>query len=339
MKENRAPASSPLLTVQNLAVAQEEGVLRLDRWFRNRFPQISQIRLQKLLRSGQVRVDGKRAQASDRVYPGQVVRVPPLPDGVSSVHEKKPHTKSLAAERLIKDLQGRILYKDEDVLVINKPFGLAVQGGTGTTLHLDAVLDELRFEAKQRPRLVHRLDRDTAGVLVLARTQDAARKLAASFKHHNARKYYWAVTLGRPPHMQGRIDAALAKSGDSFEKVEHNEDEGREAITYYSVVQSAGRMASWVALWPVTGRTHQLRAHLALVGTPILGDPKYGQKDEFEVAKKLHLFARRLILPHPNPRKGLLDVVAPLPDHFRSTFAHFGFEGLDDEDPFRELEV
>ena len=340
--ETETTIETSLRQVLNLTVEREEGVMRLDRWFRNHFPHMSQIKLQKLLRSGQVRVDGKRAKAADRVFPGQVIRIPPLPlpDNQSEKKYKapQPHKKSQTHERLVKDLHSRILYKDEDVLIINKPFGLAVQGGTGTALHLDAVMDDLQFEAKQRPRLVHRLDKDTAGVLVLARSQDAARKLAACFKHHDARKYYWAVTKGRPNPPEGQIDASLAKSGESFEKVEHNEDDGRKAITEFSVVQSAGKLASWVALWPVTGRTHQLRAHMSLIGTPILGDPKYGEKDDFGTAKRLHLFARRLILPHPNPKKGVLDIVAPPPEHIVATFRHFGFEGLDDGDPFKEID-
>lgn len=317
-------------------VSNADGIQRIDRWFRKHYPALSHIQLQKLLRSGQVRLDGKRVDAAERVHPGMVVRVPPLPDArpLAAGHDKK---KAAVSDRLVKDLLSRVLYRDDDVIVLNKPFGLAVQGGTGTTQHLDGALDALRFGSDERPRLVHRLDRDTAGVLILARHQAAARNLAASFAKHNLRKYYWAVTLGVPKHKQGKVDAALAKSEGSFEKMEHNEEEGKDAITYYKVVQSADRTAAWMALWPVTGRTHQLRAHMALLGTPMIGDPKYGEKDELGLPRKLHLFARRLIIPHPGNRRKMIDAVAPLPDHFKPAWDYFGFQGEDDGDPFAGL--
>ena len=314
-------------------VSADEAGMRLDRWFKTHFPGLGFGHLQKLLRTGQVRVDGKRADSATRLATGQSVRVPPLPEALPSFSSPSVAT---VPDRLVKDLLARVLYRDEDVLVINKPFGLAVQGGTGTTVHLDGALDALRFGSPHRPKLVHRLDRDTAGVLVLGRTPEATRRLAESFRLHRARKYYWALTLGRPNPPAGSIEGALAKSGDSFEKMELNTAEGRDALTHYSTVQTAGKLAAWVALWPVTGRTHQLRAHLALLGNPILGDPKYGRPDDFGLPKKLYLFARRLIVPHPG-KKGMLDIVAPPPDHFKPAFAHFGFQGLDDGDPFRDV--
>lgn len=317
-------------------VSETDGIQRIDRWFKRHYPELGHIQLQKLLRSGQVRLDGKRVEASERVHPGMVIRIPPLPDS-----KPKP-AKAAAAkvpDKLVKDLLSRVLYRDDDVIVLNKPFGLAVQGGTGTTQHLDGALDALRFGSKERPRLVHRLDRDTAGVLILARHPAAARNLATSFAKHDLRKYYWAVTLGVPKQRQGMVDAPLAKSEGSFEKMEHNEEEGKNAVTYYKVVQTADKSAAWVALWPVTGRTHQLRAHMALLGTPMIGDPKYGEKDDFGLPKKLHLFARQLIIPHPGNRRKMINAVAPLPEHFRPAWDHFGFQGEDDGDPFAELRV
>lgn len=314
-------------------VTREDGVQRVDRWFKRHYPHVNHIQLQKLLRTGQIRVDGKRVEASDRVTVGQSIRIPPLPEPVAPTGKKKPKV----SDKVVKDLLSRVLYRDDDVIVLNKPYGLAVQGGTGTTQHVDGALDALRFGSDERPKLVHRLDKDTAGVLILARHAEAARRLSNSFRLHKARKYYWAVVLGQPKLSQGRIDAALAKSTGAFEKMEMNEEEGREAITYYEVVQTAGKAATWLALWPVTGRTHQLRAHMAIIETPMLGDPKYGQKDDFELPKKLHLFARRLIIPHPMQRK-VIDVSAPLPDHFKPAWEHFGFQGQDDGDPFANLE-
>ena len=316
-------------------VGRTEGEQRLDRWFKSNYPQLSHVQLQKLLRTGQVRVDGKRAEANTRVQPGQQIRIPPLPEETAKPKHSGPRAPS---DKLVKDLLSRVLYRDDDVLVINKPFGLAVQGGTGTTQHLDGALDELKLGGKDRPRLVHRLDRDTAGVLILGRNQEATRRLAESFRRHDVRKYYWAVTLGRPKLAQGMVDAPLAKSTSSFEKMELNDEEGQKALTYYQVVQSAGKIAAWVALWPVTGRTHQLRAHMQIIGTPILGDPKYGERDEFDLPRKLHLFARRMIIPHPTGR-GMIDVKAPMPEHFKPAWQHFGFQGDDDNDPFAELRV
>jgi len=322
----------PAAKVRLMKVAKSENEVRLDRWFKRHFPHVNHIALEKLLRTGQVRLDGKRVKSNERLRPGQEVRVPPLPEA-----DAKPvKAEARVPDNLVKDLLARILYKDDDVLVLNKPFGLAVQGGTGTTMHLDAALDYLKFGAKERPRLVHRLDRDTAGVLVLARNVAAASKLGEIFRRHKVRKYYWAVTVGRPHLMKGRIDAALLKQGGDFERMEVNETEGQDAVTYYSIVESAERIAAWVALWPITGRTHQLRAHLAAIGHPILGDPKYGDKTRIaEIPNKLHLFARRLILPHPT--KGTLDVKAPLPEHFKPAWDYFGF-GKNDDDPFRDLE-
>jgi 23S rRNA pseudouridine955/2504/2580 synthase len=234
-----------------------------------------------------------------------------------------------------------VLYRDADVLVIDKPAGLAVQGGTATPRHLDAMLDALRFDAAERPRLVHRLDKDTSGVLVLARTALAAQRLAAAFRSKDARKYYWAVTVGVPRPFQGKIDAPLAKETTARgERVAQDDEDGKRAVTLYQVVEHAAKKAAWVALWPLTGRTHQLRVHMATIGTPILGDGKYGGGEAFlpgaEVPRQLHLHARRIVVPHP--RGGRIDVTAPLPDHLTATWAYFGFDRTDDGDPFAVIE-
>jgi 23S rRNA pseudouridine955/2504/2580 synthase len=226
------------------------------------------------------------------------------------------------------------------VIALDKPAGLAVQGGTGTTRHLDGMLDALAYDG-ERPRLVHRLDRDTSGVLLLARTLEAARRLGEAFRGKAARKYYWAVTVGVPEEPRGRIDAALAKlPGPSGERVEIDEDDGRPAATLYAVVDHAANKAAWVALWPLSGRTHQLRAHMNAIETPILGDRKYGgeaaQMAGEGIGPGLHLHARRILLPHPSGR-GRIDVTAPLPPHMRETWRFFGFSPKDDGDPFAGL--
>ncbi|MSP49296.1 MAG: RluA family pseudouridine synthase [Alphaproteobacteria bacterium] len=321
------------MPVEQREVAAEEVDLRLDRWFKRHFPTLGHGRLEKLLRTGQVRVDGKRVKAGQRLEPGQVVRVPPL-DIEAPAPKREP---SAVEEREAKDLRARVLHKDAEILVIDKPAGLAVQGGTGTDRHLDGLLEALRFEAKERPRLVHRLDRDTSGVLVLARTAEAARWLGEAFKSRDADKVYWAVVAGVPKPRQGRIDLKLAKlPGKSGERVAVDAREGKHAVTDFAVVEEVKGIAAWVALKPLTGRTHQLRAHLQAIGHPILGDGKYGGKaahlDLPDAPKQLQLHARSIALKRPNGR--VLKVEAPLPPHLRSTWAAFGFSARPDRDPF-----
>ncbi|WP_207484314.1 RluA family pseudouridine synthase [Arenibaculum pallidiluteum] len=318
--------------VRTLVVAADEAEIRLDRWFKRHFPQIGHGHLEKLLRTGQVRVDGKRAKAATRLEAGQSVRVPPV------TAEPAAPAAPRVSERDAAWLRSLVLFRDEDVIALDKPAGLAVQGGTNTARHLDGMLDALRFDAAERPRLVHRLDKDTSGVLLLARSAFAAARLAETFRGKDARKYYWAVTAGVPKPLQGKIDAPLAKeAGPQGERVAAGAEEGRRAVSLYQVIEAAGKRAAWVALWPLTGRTHQLRVHMAAIGTPILGDGKYGGEGAFisgaEVPKQIHLHARRIILPHPR-KGGRIDVTAPLPPHMRATWSYFGFDGEDDGDPF-----
>jgi 23S rRNA pseudouridine955/2504/2580 synthase len=324
--------------VQTLEVAPDEAALRLDRWFKRRFPQLGHGRLERLLRTGQVRVDGKRAKAGLRLEPGQKVRVPPLGQDDEALRPApKPRP---VDERAVAELQRRVLYRDDEVLAIDKPAGLAVQGGTETPHHLDLMLDGLRFGAKERPRLVHRLDKDTSGVLLLARSARAAAWLAEAFRRKDARKVYWAVTVGVPHPVQGRIDMALDKHpGAKGERVAPDE-EGRRAVTYYAIVEHAGKKAAWLAMMPVTGRTHQLRVHAAAIGTPILGDGKYGgagaQLSGSGLPRQLHLHARQIRMPRP--QGGWIDVTAPLPPHMRTTWQFFGFDPEPERDPFADLE-
>lgn len=331
------------MSVQLIPVAADEADVRLDRWFRRRWPEVSQGRLEKLLRTGQVRVDGRRAKAGQRLEAGQVVRVPPLPAETPESARPSPVRKTVPKIRPEDEamILSSVLYRDDDVIVLNKPPGLATQGGTNTTLHVDALLGALRFDSAERPRLVHRLDKDTSGVLILGRSARAASALTAAFRSRAARKVYWALVVGYPDPSEGSIRAPIAKVPVAgVEKMEVNVEEGQAARTEFTVLDAAGRRIVWLHLEPLTGRTHQLRVHCAYLGTPILGDGKYGGAEAHVqgegVSRKLHLHARALRIPHPSGR-GQLSVQAPLPEHMARSFAFFDFDEKAVEDPFAVL--
>ncbi|MCQ8241443.1 RluA family pseudouridine synthase [Rhizosaccharibacter radicis] len=313
------------MSVVQITVTEDENEIRLDRWFRRHYPHLTQGALQKLCRTGQVRVDGKRADTSTRLLPGQAVRVPPIPQAAKPAPAPVP----VVDERDVKEMTRMVVYRDDHVIVLNKPSGLPVQGGPGITRHVDGLLDALRFGSEHRPRLVHRIDRDTSGLLLLARTPGVAAKLAAAFRTRDVRKLYWAVVIGRPTPPDGVIDLPLARLGAGPGSLtiaaQRDEDDAAHALTEYATRDSAGRKMSWLELSPMTGRMHQLRVHCEALGTPILGDPKYGVEvphpDGF--AERLHLHARALELPHP--AGGRLVVAAELPPHMRETFKALGF--------------
>jgi 23S rRNA pseudouridine955/2504/2580 synthase len=302
-------------------VAAGEVDLRLDRWFKRHFPRLRHGQLQKLLRTGQVRVDGRRAGSDLRLAPGQVVRVPPLPEASERPPPATPAVRPGDRELL----EAMILHRDEALLVLNKPPGLAVQGGTGTRRHVDGLLATLG-EGETRPRLVHRLDKDTSGLLVVARTPAAAAKLTEAFRRHRVEKLYWALVVGRPHPAEGILDQPLAKQASGRgERVEADAD-GRPARTAFRTVARAGKVATWLALVPHTGRTHQLRAHCAALGVPILGDGKYGgaAAKPSGAPPGLMLHAREIRLPHPEG--GTLQTSAPLPAPLRAGFDWLGIE-------------
>ncbi len=319
-----------MTAVQTMTVTAEEDDLRLDRWFKRHFPNVGHGRLQKWLRTGQVRLDGGRTKAGTHVREGQSIRVPPIMPGDADGDVRQPRQPIVNSKRA-NELQSRILHCDRDVLIIDKPAGLAVQGGSRLSEHVDGYLDSLRMDAKERPRLVHRLDKDTSGVLVLARTAASARWLADAFRRHDLRKLYWAVVVRVPSMEQGIIDAPLEKrrigAGERMGKTEVGE--GQHAKTVYEVVATAGRVAAWLAMEPLTGRTHQLRVHAAdVLGTPILGDGKYGGSGAYlessEVPRALHLHARGIRIPVPGG--GAIEAFAPLPAHMTATFGFFEFK-------------
>ncbi|MBM3555971.1 MAG: RluA family pseudouridine synthase [Alphaproteobacteria bacterium] len=321
------------MKVESVTIAETDAGQRLDRWLRRRFPGLTQGRIEKLLRTGQLRLDGKRAKASDRIAAGQIVRLPPLD---LAPKEDRPQDVSEADARMLRDA---VLHRDDDVIVLNKPPGIPVQGGTGQGRHIDGMLDALRFDAADKPRLVHRLDKDTSGVLVLARGRHAAQFLTGAFKSKKTRKIYWALVVGIPPFERGRIAVPLAKiPTERGESVAADEEGGKEAITWYRTIERLGKMATWLAMMPVTGRTHQLRVHAAEMGTPVAGDAKYGGDRGLltgQISRKLHLHARALEIPHP--KGGMLRVIAPLPSHMAATWRLLGLDPDDARDPFADF--
>jgi 23S rRNA pseudouridine955/2504/2580 synthase len=326
----KAAAQEVLATgVQTLVVEPDEADMRVDRFLVARFPQLAFTHIQRIVRKGELRVDGKRAQPNDRLEAGQKVRIPPL-----KLDQPRPVSRNAAKDQGDREfLKSITLYEDKDVLIINKPMGLAVQGGSGTTRHVDGLLECMRDDEGQKPRLVHRLDKDTAGCLVIAKTRFAASTMAKSFRSRTTRKIYWALVAGVPRVRQGRVSTYLAKEGDEGDsrmKVARHGDEGAShALTYYAVIETAAQKLSWLSLKPVTGRTHQLRAHTAHIGHPIVGDPKYFDIENWElpggIQNKLHLLARRIVIAHPRTGKPI-DVTAPLPPHMQQSFNLLGFD-------------
>jgi 23S rRNA pseudouridine955/2504/2580 synthase len=323
--------------VKRYIVSPDEQGMRLDRWFKHHLPQVTFSYLNKLARTGQVRVEGARVKTNTRLAAQQEIRVPPLEFDTRPADLAKGDVKPLSpADRKLFD--SMVIHEDRDLYVLNKPPGLAVQGGSKTFHHLDGLLMGLANEKGERPLLVHRLDRDTSGVIVVAKRRAVASSLGKLFATRGVKKTYWAITRGVPTPLQGKIDVDLVKaqgpSGDRIRPGEKGEDNVRRAVTFYSVVDKAPPVAAWVSLKPVTGRQHQLRAHMAHIGTPIMGDEKYGGLEEMpeEIAPQLHLHARRIVFPHP--REGEVDVSAELPPHMAQTMVSLGFDPrrYDDED-------
>lgn len=320
------------MTVTTKTTTEDEADIRLDRWFRRHFPGLTQAAIQKLCRTGQVRIDGKRAEAATRLAPGQAIRIPPIPAAPTKTAELVPLDPVLARE-----IEAMILYQDDQLIVLNKPPGLPTQGGPGISKHLDMMLAALRGPEGEKPRLVHRLDKDTSGVLVVARTPGVAAKLASAFRGRTVEKIYWAVVTGRPVPVEGRIERDLVRidgfRGERAAIAGPYDSDTAHSITDYRTLDHAGRKLAWLELKPLTGRTHQLRIHCASIGAPILGDAPYGTEKQDEgnrnsalvegFPERLHLHARRLTLPHP--AGGTLSVEADLPQHMAETFHTLGF--------------
>jgi 23S rRNA pseudouridine955/2504/2580 synthase len=327
MEQKAATTEALISGVQHLTVTADEAGMRVDRFLESRFPQLSFSHIQRIARKGELRVNGKRVETKDRLEEGQDVRMPPVRLDPTAPRPAK------AADDAATFLKGITLYEDADVMVIDKPAGLAVQGGSGTTRHVDGLLMSMADPDGQRPRLVHRLDKETSGCLVIAKTRFAASVLAKSFRSRSARKVYWALVAGVPRVRQGRVSTYLAKEENERESrmaiSKHGGDGAMHAVTFYAVVETSAQKLAWLSLKPVTGRTHQLRAHTAHIGHPIVGDEKYFNVENWQlpggIQNRLHLLARRIVIPHPRGQ-GVIDVTAPLPAHMRQSWNLLGFD-------------
>ncbi|SFB00456.1 ribosomal large subunit pseudouridine synthase C [Poseidonocella pacifica] len=343
--------------VQTITVSPADADQRLDRWLRRLFPAVTQGRIEKMCRKGDLRVDGGRVKANTRLLVGQQVRVPPMPEKSDDRPVVQVQRVSDADAEMI---QNCVIFRDDHIIALNKPPGLPVQGGSKLTRHVDGLADALRFGSEEKPRLVHRLDKDTSGVLIMARTRAVAADLTTAFRHRATRKIYWAAVAGVPTPQMGTIRYGLVKAPGHGAKGEAEKmicvhpreidatPGAKAATTDYAVLAPLGRRAAWVALVPITGRTHQLRAHMAELGHPIIGDGKYGGSGQEnlgdgwgaqlggEVSRKLHLHARSLTLKHP-VTGAVLQLTAPLPDHMKRTWDYLEWlPGDVPADPFEE---
>jgi 23S rRNA pseudouridine955/2504/2580 synthase len=323
--------------VRQFTVAADDDGIRLDRWFKRNLPDATFNIVSRWARTGQLRLDGKRAAPGDRVEAGQTIRVPPA-EPPPAAAKARPERRTLSEDE-VAYVNEMVIHRDDAAIVVNKPPGLATQGGTGTSTHLDALLDGLADDAGNRPKLVHRLDKDTSGVLLVARTVRAAAFFSKAFSGRTARKVYWALVIGVPSVADGYIDLPLAKQpGTGGEKMHVDEAEGLPSRTRYRVIERAGNRAAWVELQPLTGRTHQLRVHMAAIGHPIVGDGKYAGQEAFltgTISRKLHLHARRLRIDHPDG--GRVDVTAELPAHFSESMGALGFDMAAGDLPLDEM--
>ena len=345
-------------SVQRITITPDDADQRLDRWLKRQFPQLSQIRIEKMCRKGELRVDGARCKASTRLETGQEIRVPPI---AFDERPMLPKTPSKVSDQDARMMQDAVIYMDDHLIVLNKPAGLPTQGGSKQLKHVDGLSEALKFGYDEKPRLVHRLDKDTSGVLLLARTRPVAAALTDALRHRETRKVYWAAVAGVPMPQAGTIKFGLLKAPGHGRRGEGekmicihprdvaNTEGAKRATSDYMVLSRLASRGAWVALVPVTGRTHQLRAHMAEIGHPIVGDGKYGGSGQEnlgdgwgaqlggDISKKLHLHARYIRFEHPVTRK-IFEIAADLPEHMQRTWDTFQWDTHDvPNDPFEDM--
>lgn len=304
------------MAVKLVKVKEQDDGMRLNRWFLKYYPDLPLSRLQKLLRTKQIKVDGKKVEASLKLQAGWEIRIPPLED------KPQEKNKDFVSDKNAELIQSMVIYKDNNIIVLNKPSGLAVQGGTNTFHHIDAWLPALKYEKEEAPKLVHRIDKDTSGLLVLARDRKNAEILTKAFREHNLQKTYLALVRGCPKKMSGEIKAPLEKIGEKSVVA----SEGKKALTDYKVLDNVGDKFALIEAKPLTGRTHQIRAHLEYIGTPIVGDDKYfGEVKEkvSDITDKLYLHSYKIDLS--SIYKGM-KIKAELPKHFTEALETLGLE-------------
>jgi 23S rRNA pseudouridine955/2504/2580 synthase len=315
--------------IKKRVVNKDEVNLRIDKWFRLHYPSLPHGRLEKLLRDGNIRVDGSRCKANYRLLEGQEIRVPPITNNGRETFKKK---NKVTDKNFLNLVLNSIIYKDDRLIVINKPYGVSVQGGTGQINYVDGVLEYLKFGFDTRPKLVHRIDKDTSGILILGRTDKSTIELTELFRKNRIEKIYWAVVIGKPSNSNGIIDVSLKKSVENnYERMEVNSTLGKKSITNFSIVSNLSKKVTWLDLRPITGRTHQLRAHCSYLGVPIIGDKKYGgissSFTNLNDSKKLHLLARGIKINFDDGKIRIF--YAPLPEHMKNTFKYFGFDEVE----------
>ena len=328
----------------HVVVENDEGI-RLDRWFKNHVPDLKHSQLQKLIRKGNVKLNGKKTKTNVRIEIGDEIRIPPYTEPKPE-DKSKPKPPVILSQEQINFIKSMVIYEDDDVFVINKPQDMPVQGGSKVTECIDDLLSGLVKKGEEKPKLVHRLDKDTSGAMIIARNSRSARFLNQAFKSKDVRKYYWAITVGLPELSEGFVDAPLAKTQmyDGERMTVMREADGKYAKTFYAVMEKLGKSAAFVAFWPVTGRTHQIRVHANLMDCPILGDFKYGRENarldgmEDSINDKMHLHARRLVIPHPSGRQNhFVDITAELPSEMLHSYKTLGFNYNTEIDPFESI--
>ncbi len=305
---------------QTVTITEQDNDIRLDRFFKRHFPDVPFGMVAKAVRRKAIRLNGARCDVSTRLCTGDVISFPSFNVDENPTEVKKDFSKQA------REFEKYIIYKDSYILVINKPAGLAVQGGTGINVSVDDLATHWNFEYEDKPKLVHRIDKETSGILILARKVDVAAELSELFKRRQIDKFYTAITKGVIDPRTGTLVSYLAKKqvDDDYEKVVSTTD-GKKAITNYEVIDYAASSYALLSLNILTGRTHQIRQQLAEKNCPILGDSKYGNRESTPnfIKPKLYLHATLLKF---ELRGKLYELKADFPDYFKDALLNLGLD-------------